>query len=380
MQASGEEVSKRDFSTLERERHDETFKTIKGARVLVVEDNEINQQVAQEILQGAGVVVSIASNGREAVDAVKEEDYDAVLMDIQMPVLDGYAATKEIRKWEVVIGNRGEAPIPIIAMTAHAMAGDREKSLESGMNDHVSKPIDPQMLLRTLKKWIGERVGAGSDRDAVEVVEEVLTIPVEEAAEFPHLDGINTEVGLNRLLGNPKTYLRILLKFHKDFVNAAEAIRSLVSQGHYDEAQRLTHSIKGAGGNIGGENLQEAAAALERKFRGGGKGLPEPEYTEFSKELKRVFTSLSALVEKECADEAPQAVALPQEIAKEIAERLRKAVDLGDITELSEIAQSLSAEGGASSIYGEKIARLAAEFDLDGLTKLANSLDETNPE
>ena len=122
--------------------------TIQGARVLLVEDNEINQQVAMEILAGAGVEVFLANNGREAVKAVSENDYDAVLMDVQMPVMDGYEATRVIRR------DPRRHDLPIIAMTAHAMAGDKAKSLAAGMNDHVTKPIDPDELYRTLGQYI----------------------------------------------------------------------------------------------------------------------------------------------------------------------------------------------------------------------------------
>ncbi len=132
--------------------------------MLLVEDNEINQQVAKEILEGAGLNVTLANNGQEGVNAVKENEYDAVLMDIQMPVMDGYQATRKIREWEQEIrGQRTEvrsqkaedrvqtsnlqpptSSLPIIAMTAHAMAGDEDKSLQAGMNGHVTKPIDPR--------------------------------------------------------------------------------------------------------------------------------------------------------------------------------------------------------------------------------------------
>ncbi len=125
------------------------LKGLEGARVLLVEDNEINQQVAMEILADAGLIVSLANNGQEAVDAVEANRFDAVLMDVQMPVMDGYTATRTIRR------DPRFKDLPIIAMTAHAMAGDQEKSTAAGMNDHVTKPIDPEQLFATLARWIG---------------------------------------------------------------------------------------------------------------------------------------------------------------------------------------------------------------------------------
>jgi CheY-like chemotaxis protein len=144
IQAHGEEVS--DTSPMAQDRKEsESLALIKGAKILLVEDNEINQQVAKEILEGAGLIVSLADDGQQAVNMIKENRYDAILMDIQMPVMDGYAATGEIRKDERF------KDLPIIAMTAHAMAGDEDKSLQAGMNGHVTKPIDPDQLFTTLQ-------------------------------------------------------------------------------------------------------------------------------------------------------------------------------------------------------------------------------------
>jgi two-component system sensor histidine kinase/response regulator len=148
MQAFGEEVPETSRIMQSHEQEAEALDHIRGANVLLVEDNEINQQVAKEILEGAGLIITLAADGQEGVNAVKEKNYDAVLMDVQMPIMDGYTATREIRKDERF------KDLPIIAMTAHAMAGDEEKSLEAGMSDHVAKPIDPDKLFSTLQKWI----------------------------------------------------------------------------------------------------------------------------------------------------------------------------------------------------------------------------------
>ena len=148
--------------------------TLQGARVLLVEDNEINQQVAMEILSGAGVKVSLAKNGREAVRAVSENDYDAVLMDVQMPVMDGYEATGLIRR------DSRHQDLPIIAMTAHAMSGDKAKSLAAGMNDHITKPIDPDELYRTLAQYIRRTAGQA---EAAAVAAEAAKLIIPEEAD-----------------------------------------------------------------------------------------------------------------------------------------------------------------------------------------------------
>jgi signal transduction histidine kinase/CheY-like chemotaxis protein len=179
MQAFGEALPETSRVAHRHEQEAEALEHIRCAQVLLVEDNEINQQVAQEILEGAGLKVILATNGQEAVDAVKENNYDAVLMDVQMPVMDGYTATRKIREWEGGrrnaeggMGNEGNDPIPIIAMTAHAMAGDEDKSLQAGMNGHVTKPIDPEQLFVTLQKWIKP----GEKRSRVQQTE----IPLEQ--------------------------------------------------------------------------------------------------------------------------------------------------------------------------------------------------------
>ena len=123
---------------------------LQGARILVVEDNAINQQIAEELLQDAGSVVTTANNGQEALDILQQQQFDAVLMDIQMPVMDGLDAARRARKLSVA----GIRALPILAMTAHAMEGDREKSLQAGMQEHLTKPIDPGKMYAALSRWI----------------------------------------------------------------------------------------------------------------------------------------------------------------------------------------------------------------------------------
>jgi len=296
MEAMGEELPRRTGKKKEKQRLAETLRKIKGARVLLVEDNEINRQVAQEILLGAGLEVSEAIDGHEAVQAVKENEYDAVLMDVQMPVMDGYEATRTIRKLPEY------KDLPIIAMTAHAMAGDREKSLEAGMNDHVTKPIDPEILYRTLATWV-KMPDTETTREIPPALGRI-TGPVTggEAEDLPELDGIDVDTGLNRVLGNIRTYRKVLLSFRDSFHNADEDIKDLVSREAYGEAERLSHSVKGAGGNIGADDLWKAAGSLEKWFKNGGKGLPEQEYEQFSKALSRVMRSLRALDQGEKKD------------------------------------------------------------------------------
>ncbi len=164
--------------------------TIRGASILLVEDNEINQQIAREILEQEGLTVTIAGDGKQGLEAVKQGRFDAVLMDVQMPVMDGYEATRAIREWERECSGT-EHSIPIIAMTAHAMAGDHEKSVEAGMDDHVTKPINPEQLFAALVKWIRPRPGLVAAAEPADAAPPAMDVPdqtqhAEGASAAPH--------------------------------------------------------------------------------------------------------------------------------------------------------------------------------------------------
>lgn len=255
------------------------------------------------------------------------------------------------------------------------MADDREKSIEAGMSDHVSKPIDPMQLYQTLEKWIGRRTREIPWEKARD--EQMGKRPaVKDAAELPKLDGINVEAGLKRLLGNTKVYRRILLRFRRDFHDTAQAIKDLASQEKIDEVSRLAHSVKGVSGNIGAESFQAAAAALEGWFKDGGRGVPQREYVRFSEELGRVLNSLSVLETKEPSVTAREETAgISPELAKEFSDRLRNAAEMGDVTELSHIASDLSRMPGAAAELAEKVNTLIESFDFEALAKLADAIE-----
>jgi PAS domain S-box-containing protein len=218
---------------------------LQAARVLVVEDNEINQQVARELLEGAGVVVSIAANGREAVAAVAEAlagrtRLDAVLMDIQMPEMDGYEATREIRK------DPRSAALPIIAMTAHALDFEKERCRQAGMNDHVSKPVDPSQLFSVLSRWL-EKPGAAAPAPAL------TAIP-----------GVDFAGALRRLRGNRELLLRLLGELVRQWRDGAQRIREQLARAEREEARRTAHTLRGAAANLGVDDLAAAAGAVEK--------------------------------------------------------------------------------------------------------------------
>ena len=232
-----------------------TLDEIAGAEVLLAEDNEINQQVAQELLSQAGLKVTIANNGREAVHLVGKKTYAVILMDLQMPEMDGFEATQVIRE------SLGMKDIPIIAMTANAMAEDREKCLEAGMNDHVPKPIDPEQLFATLTKWVPKQGGSSA------IASEKSSSGDDSASfELPLLPGIDNSIGLRSVSGNEKLYRKLLMDFYRSHRQDATEIRQALETERFEDAKRIAHTLKGLTGSLGAQDLNLAAKAIDAAF------------------------------------------------------------------------------------------------------------------
>lgn len=236
--------------------HGRTEIRLDGTRILLVEDNAINQEVATEILGGAGAMVEVANNGQEAVAAVSAQTYDIVLMDLQMPVMGGYEATKFIR------ADRKHQDLPIIAMTAHAMQGVEAECKAAGMNDYVSKPIDPNNLFSTILKWVkpefetGEaRAGRSNTKKPAGAVQ----------AKLPdRIPGVDIAEGLNRVGGNQKLYSKLLNDFASNYPSYAMDIGKAISEQRIDTARRLAHTLKGVAGNISAYEVFAAAEGIEK--------------------------------------------------------------------------------------------------------------------
>ncbi|MCG3195197.1 MAG: Signal transduction histidine-protein kinase BarA [Thermoanaerobaculia bacterium] len=262
---------------------------IRGARILLVEDNEINQEVARELLELAGFAVAIAGNGREALRMVKQDGYDLVLMDVHMPVMDGYAATREIRGLESEVRD-----VPIVAMTANALVGDRERCLEAGMDDHVGKPVVPRELLDALARWIKPRRGLNPRRQGPPVSrgEQPWEPPL------PALPGIDMESGLARVMGNWKSYRKMLLQFLGLHANAAEEIRAFMDRGDWESAERAAHTLKSLAGNIGAQSLARSTELLEGALREGRMDHAGSLLNACGEDLRRVIEVLEALSPK----------------------------------------------------------------------------------
>lgn len=231
----------------------EKLAVIKGAAILIVEDNELNQEVAMGLLEDGGFDVHIANDGKEAVEMVAKNTYDIVLMDMQMPIMDGVTATIEILK------EAKNKDLPIVAMTANAMQQDREKCAAAGMVDHVAKPIDPDELFGALLKWIKPKQTTNLSK--------IVVLPAKKAAitqdDLPVIDGLDVELGLKRVIGKKPLYFNMLRKYITNQANTSNELRAALTENDYETAERVAHSAKGVSGNIGATTLQTMATEIE---------------------------------------------------------------------------------------------------------------------
>ncbi|MBF0613684.1 MAG: response regulator [Magnetococcales bacterium] len=257
---------------------------IGGARVLLVEDNAINRQVACEVLRGVGLIVDVAEDGLQGVRKVLESPFDLVLMDLQMPVMDGLEAARRIRAHPV------RNDVPIVAMTAHAMLEERERCLAVGMNDHVAKPIDKRELYRALLHWIAWRNPAESagaslsiPADSGLVTEEMVAIP-----------GIDALAALERMDGNHELLHHLMIRFRRDYLDAMPHLKTLLTTAQWKAAGEWVHTIKGVAGNIGAEGVFMTARELEKLLRTKDHThLPEV-LERFDLELQQVLRGIGA--------------------------------------------------------------------------------------
>jgi PAS domain S-box-containing protein len=349
-----------------REEKDESTKhDATGIRVLLVEDNEINQQVATELLESAGAIVTMANHGGEAVkiltDGERAPAFDVVFMDLQMPEMDGFAATKLLRS------DPRLQKLPIIAMTAHALVEERLRCLDAGMNDHVSKPIDPDNLFSTLMRWAKPR-----PQQAVEA--RTLITPIKESGEvvLPEIVGINLADGLKRVAGNRQLYRDLLGEFTVKQGHAAAEISIALERGDLKLAERIAHTVKGVAGNLGITEVQRVAENLVMAIH-------ESEKVSVSLvQFASVMDAQVPAIEKALLDSAsPGPKEMPTspfnaEAAVVAIARLRIVLEAGD-SDADELFNSLQdAVGGAvEKKQLEGLSASISDFDFDAaLVKL----------
>ncbi len=345
-----------------------------GRRVLVVEDNEINQQVAREILAGAGVDVVVAGDGLRAVEAVigasDGHSFDAVLMDLQLPVLDGFDATRRIRQ------SRIGSHLPIIALTAHASPEERQRCLDVGMSDHLAKPIDPELLFATLTKWLGGKgaaESAGTGRS---------TVP--DADPPPSLPGLDVERGVKNVGGSSTMYRRLLQDLESSYRAAPSEIREALESGDSRRAARLAHSIRGAAGTLGATDLSAASEALELAMEGDDRAEWPRLERRLGESLRVVLDSIASLPGPETVfAEVGDTSTDPTALLKELAGRLA-ANDLAAADSLGRMTRTLGLEDREIVRRLERcVSELdfgAARAELDELARhLGVSLEEPSP-
>jgi polar amino acid transport system substrate-binding protein len=336
---------------------------LRGAHILLVEDNAINQELALELLITNGMTAAVANNGQEALERLRAASFDGVLMDCQMPVMDGYQATHAIRQhpdWRT---------LPVLAMTANVIAGDRERALAAGMNDHIGKPVRVSEMLATMAKWIQ---GHGRAADASVAPEARTTRTARAALPAPPvlapLPGINTTVGLEIAQGNQALYRRLLQRFRTSQAGFAQEFTAALTSADPQAATRCAHTLKGVAANIGATAVHAAAEALEAACHTGQS--PDTLTAQLQTTLDALEPVLAGLAQLDAAPapaDAPEPVptmelsALQSEL-----ERLRALLEDDDTEALAVIAslpQQLGAHPLAADLHPVAQALEAYDFD-----------------
>ncbi|WP_459901939.1 hybrid sensor histidine kinase/response regulator [Desulfobaculum senezii] len=312
----------------------DTQAPLEGIHLLVVEDNSINQQVAQEILQDMGAEVTLAANGKLALEELEKQTFDGVLMDIQMPVMDGYEAARHI------LEDTRFSELPIVAMTAHAMAGDRKTSLDAGMNEHVTKPIDPSVLLEVLERILlgKESTGKAGDSRGAAPAPSVAAQEArpEERPALPNLVGVDVVKALGALGGKVGLLRSLLMQFGEQYAFAHEEVRRLLEAGDAEQARVYAHTMKGVSANLGMDSLSAVSKELEAAIVASGTDVAQDLMERFERELFAVVQSLHVLENTPEAGNAPQSA----------AERLDDAAIRATLRELNREVSSRSFTAG----------------------------------
>ena len=331
---------------------------LRGARVLLAEDNEINQQLAKELLELAGMVVVVADEGKQAVTlALGQEHFDLVLMDVQMPILDGLAATRAIRR------HYSSEELPIIALTANAMAEDRERCLAAGMDDYLAKPINPRQLYTLLER----RLPANFRPERGAPLALAADLSPQELEELrQRLPGLDVESGLRRLLGQRDNYLRLLCRFRDSQMEACQKIEQAIMVGDWQQAVHLVHALKGVAANLGATTLQQQSEALERALRDGDREGVERQRPAFRVAFSLLFDGLQ--------NGLPEAYPLSNGQQPELPTTRYSAVELRQrLAQLQDLVSSRRLH--AYDLFTTLRPHLRTAIELEQLTQLDEALN-----
>jgi PAS domain S-box-containing protein len=341
-----------------------------GARLLLVEDNDINREFATELLRSEGIEVDEAVNGEEAVKKVQHRDYDAVLMDIQMPVMDGLEAARRIRALAQTPGGERFATLPIIAMTALAMAQDAEKSQAAGMNEHVTKPIAPDRLMAVLAKLV-HLPGKPANTPAIPDPAPAYELPPVLLA----LSSLDTREGIRRIGGNVDAYRRQLRRFREHYIDAAAELPRLATEQGLLQAEEYCHMLKGVIGNIGAMALYEKVSEIDIRLKQ-GKQPDAVAIDDMRALLQDVIRDIDSLAAPSLEQPtAPAAVPLDPGQLRQRLERLAEALiyDLGAVEPL--LADLRAAQSGTPlEAEIDAIAAKVEVFDIDAAQALLRKL------
>ncbi len=343
-------------------------RALRGAWLLLVEDNEVNQEVAQHILNDAGIRVDIASNGSIALAKIEENAYDGVLMDCQMPVMDGYQATRKLRQ------DPRYSDLPVIAMTANAMVGDKEKCLDAGMNDFIAKPIDVAQLFGTLARWI-----------APAAPQEMTVVVAQPEAELPVIAGLKMAEAMRRVGGNATLMRKLLDRFVETQFDAMQRIVAAIENNQLETAIREAHTLKGLAGNIGAGGLADSAARVEHLLSlGSHDGLPQAlaactlALDELVPKIVLAMQSRSNVPEPGNAVAAPVDRAYLEAGLRELSQLLQQD-DAQAVKHLDGIGPVLVAAGQAE--HARQLKRMLGQYDFEGalaqLGEVADALELT---
>jgi PAS domain S-box-containing protein len=341
-----------------------------GARLLLVEDNEINREFALELLRTEGLVVDEARDGAEALERVQQRPYDLVLMDIQMPVMDGLEATRRIRALATSQGEQRYAEMPIIAMTAMAMAQDIEKSAAAGMNDHISKPVMPEKLFALLERWL-EHAGVqpreqGADATtAMPAQGAEVRSDVELPPELERLQTLDVRAGVHRIGGRVDAYREQLRRFRDHYADSAAELEQSLDKGGIDDAEAFCHGLKGVAGNLGATGLFEQLSRVDAELKQGR--VPDPGQRQALQDaLARVLAEIEQALSQRSAAAATGA---PPAASKPLEAQERRRL-------LNDLAQALDEDLGAAEVLlAELRAGLAGTELGPGIEAVAAALE-----
>jgi CheY-like chemotaxis protein len=331
---------------------------LQGAYLLLVEDNPVNQEMAAEILQNAGIRVDIASNGAEAIAMVSRITYDGVLMDCQMPVMDGFEATRRIRLLQA------DGKLPILAMTANAMVGDKEKCLAAGMNDHIAKPIEVEKLFLTLQKWITPTRPLTT-----------LATAQQQTPVIGLIDGLAVDAALHRLGNNQALFHKLLLRFCQTQQDLVPQLTQYLDNCQQDDAVRLVHTFKGLAGNIGAKVLSQLAAELEAALRFADSDQAQALQQQLAPLLAAQISAIQQILTQLETQQRFSAEATAHQPETMLATEMRSPADLAKL--LQQLQRLLTdADGSAAEFLQPHVEALAQFLPRSQLTSIQRLLSQ----